>query len=238
VGGSPFMEGRLTEPKLRAAADTAGLAARQLAAYEALTGPASPACSTSSGGDATSTPVRERGTARVAGASSSPREEGEPPSGAPPAEPRRPLLIGEAPSRQGDRYWRFPLSGNPARVLCQLAGIPPDPESTGPGKWTWALYEHFNCVNLIERYADAEPWSAPRAREVARAFKLRPVNLLLGRRVAVAFRLEDEPLFRWADIGQGRRAVCLPHPSGLNRKLNDPGMREEMGRVLREVIKR
>jgi hypothetical protein len=39
----------------------------------------------------------------------------------------KPLLIGEAPSRSGDRYWMFQLSGAVAQTLCELAGIPPHP---------------------------------------------------------------------------------------------------------------
>jgi hypothetical protein len=34
----------------------------------------------------------------------------------------KPLLIGEMPSRSGDRYHAFPLSGAVAQTLCQMAG--------------------------------------------------------------------------------------------------------------------
>src|SRR5882757_7259680 len=79
----------------------------------------------------------------------------------------KPMLVGEAPSRGGDEYHRYPLSGPPARVLCRLAGIEPDGRGTTYGRWYWPLRERFLAVNLVERYADAEPWSAPRARERA-----------------------------------------------------------------------
>lgn len=102
----------------------------------------------------------------------------------------RPLLLGEAPSRGGDRYHMLPLSGRPAKVLCTLAGIPPQDEGSTYGRWTWALYEHFATANVFRRYAHASPWSAPAARE--RALELLvdhaeyPVVVCLGRKVQAA----------------------------------------------------
>jgi hypothetical protein len=95
----------------------------------------------------------------------------------------RPILLGEAPSKGGDRYHSFPLSGRPARVLCELAGIPPQPGGSTYGRWTWALYERFNCCNIIDRYADAVPWSASRARDRARAL----LNDLEARQIIAEF---------------------------------------------------
>lgn len=233
---------------------------------------------------------------------------------------RRPILLGEAPSRVGDRFHMFPLSGRPAQVLCGLAGIPPQDGGTRYGRWTWALYEHFDCRNLIDRYADAEPWSVPVARDRARALldELRaeqvecryvppgtghpqeeiyrqlsgatrvqritvappPVIVCLGRRVqrAIGDAL-DFPAMRlhanldtwggemfgtfgvWAAPWQIRppivRAsdparpfyldvterpwapwvVTIPHPSGLNRLLNDEVTRARCGEVLRHALK-
>jgi len=224
----------------------------------------------------------------------------------------RPILLGEAPSRGGDRYHTFPLSGRPARVLCELAGIPPQPEGSTHGRWTWALYDRFECHNLFERYADATPWSAPTARERARLLleELRaehvtttivppgkghpqeefyrqlsgakavlrlavtppPVIVCLGRRVQLAVfgaldgdvtpacsrpggwgtmfgdfgvwaapwhiytpvaRAGQEPEHRWAP-----HVVTIPHPSGLNRLLNDDATRDRCGDVLREALAR
>lgn len=238
----------------------------------------------------------------------------------------RPFLIGEAPSKRGDAYHRFPLSGPPARVLCQLAGIPPQDGGTTYGRWTWALYDHFRCRNLFDRYADATPWSAPRARDRARALLapleaervtsavvppgeghpqeefyrqvsgspsvLRitvnppPVIVCLGRRVQLAvFGALDGDIVParsrpgawgtlfgdfgvWAKpwqihtpiacagcIGQRGRdcrvcsgtgrlpqrwaphVVTIPHPSGLNRLLNDAATRQRCGDVLRDALK-
>jgi hypothetical protein len=235
----------------------------------------------------------------------------------------RPILLGEAPSRAGDRYHAFPLSGRPARVLCELAGIPPQEEGSTYGRWTWALYERFECRNLFERYADATPWSAPRAREAARvalaaaqagaavtaAVDLATVDpaaalattptviVCLGRRVqAAVFGALDGDIARplrtrpgawntgvfgdfgvWASpwsihtpvvrptcrhcgeqrafreaqclVGVGgheyedRReqrwapwVVTIPHPSGLNRLLNDEATRARCGAVLTRAL--
>lgn len=212
-----------------------------------------------------------------------------------------PILLGEAPSKQGDRFHHFPLSGRPARVLCEAAGIPPQPDGSTHGRWTWALYEHFECRNLIERYADATPWRVGPARNRAAyvlgdlkrerkvtvgvdpAARAEPVTcelpvviICLGRRVQAAvgdaldfdvvrrvhLKGEDawnpgffgnfgqwaapwhvrtpfvpadaparsEPVQEWAPW-----LVTIPHPSGLNRLLNDPAVRDRLGRVLREA---
>jgi hypothetical protein len=134
-----------------------------------------------------------------------------------------------------------PLSGPPARVLCELAGIPPQPDGSKYGRWTWALYERFECHNLIRRYADAEPWSRERAAARAEEFAMEyarsdAVVVLLGRRVAEAFQFLP-PWGEW-DVGEGGAWVALPHPSGLNRTMNSPEVRALVGRVLNEAMQR
>lgn len=161
------------------------------------------------------------------------------------------MLLGEAPSRGGDRYHMFPLSGPPARVLCQMAGIPPEPEGSTYGRWTWALYERFECRNVFARYADATPWSAPRAREAVGSFRrdlYRRVVVTLGRRVDAALcgALGVPPADEFYEVRRvsSTRAepdsyltvVSMPHPSGLNRLLNDPAERERCGETLRRAL--
>jgi uracil-DNA glycosylase len=160
---------------------------------------------------------------------------------------RLPLLLGESPSRSGDAYYRFPLSGRVARTLCELAGIPPDEEGTTYGRWTWALYARFECRNLFQRHAQATPWSVPAAR--ARAITLTAalcgdVVVCLGRRVhaAVYGALGEAPpgFHVWETIPllgdeDALRVVAVPHPSGLNRLLNDPAERARVGETLRAV---
>lgn len=160
------------------------------------------------------------------------------------------MLLGEAPSRAGDRFHMFPLSGRPARVLCELAGIPPISDGTTYGRWTWALYDRFDCTNVFERYAEATPWSAPRAAQALRdrveVFYCRTV-VCLGRRpqkaLYDAFRAGSPPDFHEVGSIAGGRGVLLgldvvaiPHPSGLNRALNDPAERDRCGETLRAAL--
>lgn len=240
----------------------------------------------------------------------------------------RPVLLGEAPSKHGDRYHHFPLSGRPARVLCELAGIPPQAEGSTYGRWTWALYDNFECRNLHDRYADATPWRVASARDRAAAIldEMRAehvaaggaltstdgsawtpprVIVCLGRRVQAAvfgalngdIRQPIAVPGRWggalfgnfgvwaapwqihtpvirqvcARCGQHRtfgnaqqlcpgdaesfppvgtlhafadhretrwapHVVTIPHPSGLNRLLNDEAHRARCGEVLRRAL--
>jgi hypothetical protein len=160
----------------------------------------------------------------------------------------KPLLIGESPSRSGDRYHAFPLSGAVAQTLCQLAGIPPQAEGSRYGRWTWALYERFDCVNALKRYPSGG-WDRDAA--AARVGRLiepeRRVVVLLGRRAQTAYVDSLAPAssgmlareyFEWVEDTTpdgARHAVALPHPSGMNRMLNDSSIRRRMGDVLRDA---
>lgn len=151
---------------------------------------------------------------------------------------RRPWLIGESPSRTGDRYWRWPLSGAPAKTLCQAAGFPPDPDSTGIAAWSWALYERYRTANVFSRYQMATPWSGPRARTNAGhlAEMIRDsskVAVLLGRKVGDAFGARGE-FFDWTEV-DGVGVAVIPHPSGRNLLMNDPAVRAQVGRIIREA---
>lgn len=152
---------------------------------------------------------------------------------------RSPALIGEAPSRTGDYYYHFPLSGAVARRLCGLAGIPPLPGESMYGRWTWALYECFDCYNVFERYAEATPWDRTRAlvraSEIGDEIKVKSdAVVLLGRRVQAAFGHESD-FYEWVDHGWFRVA-SIPHPSGLNRLLNDDHHRRMCGVTLRAAM--
>jgi uracil-DNA glycosylase len=161
-----------------------------------------------------------------------------------------PLLVGEQPSRTGDRYHHFPLSGAVAQTLCQMAGIPPEEEGSRYGRWTWALYDVFDCVNVISRH---KPWDAHEA-AAAMAGLLEPereVVVLLGRRAQQAYvdmqapgasALNGVDWLRWVvdEVSPtGRReVVVVPHPSGLNRMYNSDVMRRRAGETLRFAVER
>jgi uracil-DNA glycosylase len=161
-------------------------------------------------------------------------------------------VVGESPSRAGDRYHHLPLSGAPAQTLCTLAGIPPKADDSRYGRWTEALYDKFDCVNAVRRFPSGGWPRQLAARSVAGMLEPeREVVVLLGSRVRTAYddaRQPATPLllgrdrFEWIvdiDSPTGRReVVVLPHPSGLNRMLNDPATRRRMGEVLREAIEK
>lgn len=156
---------------------------------------------------------------------------------------RLPLLVGENPSRTGDRYWQFPLSGLVGKTLCDCAGIEPSPDGSKYGRYYWELRERFDCVNVFERYASATPWSVPKAREAWSTWLLteaKPeeplVVVCLGRKVAQAVG-HDRPYGIWAETGL-LQVVLAPHPSGANRMLNDAVYRAMLGRILREAVAR
>lgn len=166
-----------------------------------------------------------------------------------------PILIGEAPSKSGDRYHMVPLSGRVAETLCKLAGIPPLAGESRYGQWTWALYDHFDCENLIERYPGAQGKGASFPIEVARplAVEMIPdlkdrVVVVLGSRLKSLFTLAND-FYVWHEnvvtfdrhgkVASARcQAVGIPHPSGLNRMLNDEAERDRCGEVLREAMRR
>ena len=139
------------------------------------------------------------------------------------ADPPRALLLGEAPSRLGDRYWHFPLSGRPAEVLCSLAGIDPDPDGTRYGRWYWPLREAFDLANVLERYPGPQGTGAAfplaAAREAVARLDLDryPAVVCLGQRVAGVVGAPNA----WHQWSTDGRLVAIPHPSGLNRLLND-----------------
>jgi uracil-DNA glycosylase len=163
----------------------------------------------------------------------------------------RPLLVGEQPSRTGDRYWEFPLSGAVAQALCQMAEIPPEPEGTRYGRWTWALYERFDCINIIERY---EPWDAAKAAtslDFASGIAESEVFVLLGRRAQQAYVdmqapgesvLDGADWFEWKvdpSSPTGRReVVVIPHPSARNQTYLADRMKVRSGEVLRAAIEK
>lgn len=149
----------------------------------------------------------------------------------------RPLLLGEAPSRAGDRFYMVPLSGNPAVRICRIMGW-----DTGGEAAYWTLVEHFETLNTIRRFADAEPWSAVRARERwnthlrerRRSDRSDLVVVCLGRRAAAAVGIGAWEVGDWVKVPGGVEAVAAPHTSGRSRLWNDPETEFTMRRVLAE----
>lgn len=156
----------------------------------------------------------------------------------------RPLIVGEAPSRTGDVYYRFPLSGRVGERLCTWAGIAPLEKGTRYGRFYWPLREQFELRNLLERYPGAagsgaalpmvparEAWAEL---EVSLSAGPRRRVVLLGSRLALVADV-SAPTFEWVQR-EGHDVVVVPHPSGLNRVYNDPLAQESVSRVLREAL--
>lgn len=130
--------------------------------------------------------------------------------------------MGEAPCRKGGE----PFTGRAGKVLEELAGFPPRRE--------------FDCVNLLQSWPGAagkgSAFPAHDARVAAAAMlAVIPqgrVVVLAGKRVAAAFGIRNPEFLRWYAVG-GCVLGVLPHPSGINRWLNDPMNRRAAGHFLR-----
>lgn len=142
-----------------------------------------------------------------------------------------PILVGEAPSRTGDRDPTRALTGKSGRRLADLAGL----------RWPAEYLRRFGRVNLLLDWPGQDGdgslfdgvAAAPRARalgEVAQAW--RSPLVLLGRRVAACFGRGDAPWFRPSDAATVHdgptwrtfqlRSWVVPHPSGASRWWNSP----------------
>lgn len=162
----------------------------------------------------------------------------------------RPIIIGEGPSRSGDRYHQFPLSGQVGKRLCTWAGIEPLERNrfmtSDYARYYWALHDRFELHNFFDRFP--QDWSprvtAPMFREDWDPVLYDRVVVLLGVRVQTVFRYaaftRGSEFFRWEKCGgfEGRRCwvVTVPHPSGLNRLYNSKDVEEQTGKVLRRAM--
>jgi hypothetical protein len=156
----------------------------------------------------------------------------------------RPLIIGESPSRAGDRYYQFPLSGNPAKWLCGLAGI----EIPAGEAAYWSLVEHFDTANALKRFP-RDGWDIESAFErVCEIVQPYDVVVLMGKRAQNSYPAKNvvyAPLFEWnwdpwgyGPKGEPRQVAAIPHSSGLNRLNNVEENRVRTGEVLREALER
>lgn len=136
----------------------------------------------------------------------------------------RPLLVGEAPCRKGGE----PFTGRAGKVLEDLAGFPPRRE--------------FDCVNLLQQWPgqDGQGSAFPaHDAQVAAAAMLAVlpqgrVVVLAGKRVAGAFGIRAPEFLHWYLV-RGKVVGVMPHPSGINRWLNDPANRSAAGAFLRSA---
>ncbi len=146
---------------------------------------------------------------------------------------RRPLLLGEAPSRSTEGA--PPFSGRSGERLRELAGVD-------------RLDEAFSVANLLDRWpgrdgkGSAFPLDEARraADRIEEQFVGRVV-VLVGKRVCRAVFGGEHPYLEPVQaevLGRGRRggpfaAYVLPHPSGINRWWNVDTNRARARRILR-----
>lgn len=139
----------------------------------------------------------------------------------------KPIIVGEAPSAQGDGR---PFTGPSGERLQALLGL----ESYDQ------LTERFELMNLFEIQSPVwDRFDQEYARKKAMRQMTKWVNqedlvdvILAGRKVARAFRVEPLAWF----VFEMRANVVLwtfPHPSGLNHFWNDPEAERDASRFLR-----
>jgi hypothetical protein len=157
----------------------------------------------------------------------------------------KPLLVGESnPYGNDPDYALYPFPENSAGYrLCHVVlGM--------------TMREYMRAFDRVNLMSGSKKWSLPGAREAARELLDRTPKgesavlpshriefgqplILLGARVARAFRLTYTPfeLHAWGDgLGDHRRILVLPHPSGRCRAWNEPGSYERARRMVREFL--
>jgi uracil-DNA glycosylase len=129
----------------------------------------------------------------------------------------RPLLVGEAPSRDGRGRTRA-FDGRSGARLSEILGT--------------EFVRDFDAVNLLDRWPGSggkgSTFPVGEARAAAsmllRASDAR-VLVLCGRRVAAAFGLRDMEYLSWRMLGP-KLVGLVPHPSGVNRWYNEQANQE------------
>jgi hypothetical protein len=119
--------------------------------------------------------------------------------------PGRPVFVGQAPGRSAGR----PLAGS---RLPKLLRITPE-----------EFLSRVETVNVLEEWpgksgrGDAFPLKVARERAAVMDLPGDPV-VLVGKNVARAFGVNRD-YFEWTEV-RGKRAVVIPHPSGVSRWFN------------------
>lgn len=147
----------------------------------------------------------------------------------------RPLVIvGEAPAGAGTEVLPA-LEGLVGRRLAKMMGVSDE-----------VYFANTIRKNIFETPDEGKPWEHHEA--YVRALRMMgamPVNariVLLGKKVATAFKVVNLPEYEWHSAvriwsGDTLWLAHIPHPSGLNRKYNDPADRERASAFLREAIR-
>ena len=137
----------------------------------------------------------------------------------------RPLFVGED----------NPYGSNPRYALY------PYPANSAGGRLCFKILE-LEMREYLKRYDRVNlctgKWSIKAARlkvgELKKALGPGQTYVLLGSKVCSAFDVPFEPFsIQWADgVQRDGATIVLPHPSGLNRLGNEPGMFEKAREAL------
>jgi len=142
----------------------------------------------------------------------------------------KPLIIGEAPGKNGDPS--TPIEGRIGRRLAECCGISFE-----------EFLETFSRRNLLDtqpqdngKGADFNVKAAGRvARELEKQFVPGQVVLILGKRAAAAFRFIDVDYFQ-RFVVNGASVYVVPHPSGVNHWWNELENELQMIRFMKRIV--
>ncbi len=141
---------------------------------------------------------------------------------------RKPLLVGQAPSRLTEGLGAF--RGRSGKFLASLLG------------WTLdELLGRVEAVNLLPRFpgkcGKGDAFDPVAARTIAGSVRTgNRLVLLCGKKVASCFGVGGPMAFlERREVGNAS-FVLLPHPSGVNHWWNDRGNKEAAGGLLRSLL--
>lgn len=141
----------------------------------------------------------------------------------------RPLLVGEAPSREGGE----PMGGRVGARLAAAAGLTVD-----------EFLRRCDRVNLLSRCPGkagrpkGHAFPAEEARVAAEALDVRGrVVVILGKRVARACGLRDVAWLTEVRLRDAELAFVVPHPSGIVRWYNDPANLDDLKVLMRRLFR-
>lgn len=143
----------------------------------------------------------------------------------------KPLIIGEAPSK--NETTEHPIEGRVGKRLATCCGMT-----------LQDFLKHFDRVNLLHVRQDTKEKGfefdakagKAAADELRKSFQPDQVVLFLGGRVSEAFGVHG-PYFEQRVVnGINTRAFIVPHPSGVNRWWNDPANLAQMNTFMRSIV--
>lgn len=141
------------------------------------------------------------------------------------------VFVGEAPGGRGTEDLPA-LEGLVGKRLAKMCGV------------SFEEWLKVDRRNIFESPDAGVPWESRaaliRAVQMMGVFPHNAHVVILGKRAAKAFRIDEFEPYQWVSAvriwsGDTLYMAHIPHPSGRNRLLNDPKERDRMERFLRET---